>query len=58
MMSEQWAQALSEIKEQIGAQNFDTWIAPVRFLSRNKTEVVLEVPNKFFRDWLSEHYAA
>lgn len=58
MMSEQWAQALSEIKEQIGAQNFDTWIAPVRFLSRNKTEVVLEVPNKFFRDWLTEHYAA
>ena len=57
-MSEQWAQALSEIKQQIGAQNFETWIAPVRFLSRNKNEVLLEVPNKFFRDWLTEHYVA
>ena len=55
-MSEQWTQALAEIKEQIGAQNFETWIAPIRFVSRNKNEVVLEVPNKFFRDWLTEHY--
>src|SRR5688500_3186097 len=55
-MSEQWTEALKNIKDQIGAQNFDTWIAPVRFVSRNKNEVVLDVPNKFFRDWLTEHY--
>ena len=55
-MSEQWTQALEDIKEQIGAQNFETWIAPIRFVSRNKNEVVLDVPNKFFRDWLTEHY--
>lgn len=55
-MSEQWTQALADIKEQIGAQNFETWIAPIRFVSRNKNEVILDVPNKFFRDWLTEHY--
>jgi chromosomal replication initiator protein len=55
-MNEQWAEALANIKEQIGAQNFDTWIAPIRFVSRSKNEVVLDVPNKFFRDWLTEHY--
>jgi chromosomal replication initiator protein len=55
-MSEQWTQALPILKEQIGAQNFETWIAPIRFVSRNKNEVVLNVPNKFFRDWLTEHY--
>jgi chromosomal replication initiator protein len=55
-MSDQWAQALPILKEQIGAQNFETWIAPIRFVSRNKNEVVLDVPNKFFRDWLTEHY--
>jgi chromosomal replication initiator protein len=55
-MNEQWSEALANIKEQIGAQNFDTWIAPIRFVSRSKNEVVLDVPNKFFRDWLTEHY--
>jgi hypothetical protein len=40
-MNEQWADALANIKDQIGAQNFDTWIAPIRFVSRSKNEVVL-----------------
>lgn len=56
-MSELWVKTLADIKDQIGPQNFDTWIAPIRFVSRNKNEVVLDVPNKFFRDWLAEHYA-
>lgn len=55
-MGDLWATALGEIKERIGKQNFDTWIKPVRFLARNKNEITLEVPNKFFRDWLTENY--
>jgi chromosomal replication initiator protein len=51
-----WTEALGEIKERVGKQNFDTWIKPVRFVSRGKNDLVLEVPNKFFRDWLTEHY--
>ena len=56
-MSELWAKTLADIRDQIGAQNFETWIAPIRFVSRNKNDLVLDVPNKFFRDWLTEHYA-
>jgi chromosomal replication initiator protein len=55
-MPELWNQALIEVKERIGKQNYDTWIKPIRFASRNKGEIKLEVPNKFFRDWLTEHY--
>jgi chromosomal replication initiator protein len=55
-MPELWNQALMEVKERIGKQNYDTWIKPIRFASRNKSEIKLEVPNKFFRDWLTEHY--
>ena len=56
-MSDLWTRVLADIKDQIGRQNFETWIAPIRFVARNKNEVVLDVPNKFFRDWLTEHYA-
>jgi chromosomal replication initiator protein len=55
-MPELWNQALIEVKERIGKQNYDTWIKPIRFAARNKSEIKLEVPNKFFRDWLTEHY--
>ncbi|HYT53400.1 MAG TPA: chromosomal replication initiator protein DnaA [Verrucomicrobiae bacterium] len=55
-MPELWNQALIEVKERIGKQNYETWIKPIRFASRSKSEINLEVPNKFFRDWLTEHY--
>ena len=55
-MGELWAEALTEIKDRIGKQNFEAWIKPVRFILKSKNEIVLEVPNKFFREWLTEHY--
>jgi chromosomal replication initiator protein len=55
-MGDLWTAALAEIKERVGTQNFDTWIKPVRFITKNKNEAVLEVPNKFFRDWLADNY--
>jgi chromosomal replication initiator protein len=55
-MPELWSQAVAEIKERIGRQNYETWIRPIGFVSRNKNEICLDVPNKFFRDWLTEHY--
>lgn len=55
-MSDLWSEGLSKIKEEVGRQNFETWIAPIHFGGINKREILLEVPNKFFRDWLTEHY--
>ena len=56
VMGELWSESLGAIKDCIGKQNFDTWIKPVRFITKNKHEVTLEMPNKFFRDWLTENY--
>jgi chromosomal replication initiator protein len=58
IMPELWTAAAAEIKERIGKQNYETWIKPIFFVSRNKNEILLEVPNKFFREWLTEHYLA
>jgi chromosomal replication initiator protein len=51
-----WQEALSELRKSVGEQNFDTWIKPVRARQEQPHEVVLEVPNKFFRDWLAENF--
>jgi chromosomal replication initiator protein len=55
-MVELWEEALRQLREKIGKQNFDTWIKPIHFLSQSADGISLEVPNKFFRDWLTEHY--
>src|ERR1043165_556362 len=51
-----WQEALSQLREQLGQQNFETWIKPIRAREASDDEILLEVPNKFFRDWLAEHF--
>jgi chromosomal replication initiator protein len=55
-MDEIWQGALAQLREQLGNQNFETWLRPIRVRERRADEIVLEVPNKFFRDWLVEHF--
>ncbi|MBU0633991.1 MAG: chromosomal replication initiator protein DnaA [Candidatus Omnitrophica bacterium] len=56
--TELWAQILSVIKGQITPQSFETWLKPTRPLGIAEDVVSIEVPNKFFKEWLSEHYHA
>jgi chromosomal replication initiator protein len=49
---------IDSLKERVGQQNFDIWIKPISFVSLNEESVELEVPNRFFREWINEHYAS
>ncbi len=51
-----WEEALKHIEQKIGRQNFETWIRPLRVKVGQPGHFTLEVPNKFFRDWLVEHF--
>ena len=51
-----WKKSVDIIKEKVTKQNFDTWISPVRISALEASGVELSVPNRFFRDWLTEHF--
>ena len=51
-----WEKTVSKIKEKISSQNFETWITPIKIVSKEEGNVQLSVPNKFFRDWLVDNY--
>lgn len=51
-----WEEVLRQLRGKLGKQNFDTWISPVHLRGLDRGEIKLDVPNKFFRDWLHEHY--
>ncbi|TMA13820.1 MAG: chromosomal replication initiator protein DnaA [Deltaproteobacteria bacterium] len=55
-MGELWQETLKQLREKLGKQNFETWIRPIRVRELHDAEIKLDVPNKFFRDWLSEHF--
>jgi len=51
-----WNQALQYIESRVPKQVFDTWFLPVRLQGLEDSAARLEVPNKFFGDWLAQHY--
>jgi chromosomal replication initiator protein len=57
-MEHLWNKVIDSLKERVGQQNFDIWIKPISFVSLNQESVELEVPNRFFREWINEHYAS
>ena len=52
-----WDQALGLLKENTNQQTYRTWFEPIRFVEINEESVVLGVPNKFFKNWVEEHYS-
>jgi len=53
-----WDKTSKIIQEKISKQNFDTWIKPITIVAMEDQCVQLGVPNKFFKDWLTENYAS
>ena len=55
-MKEIWDKALKTLTERVSQNVFDIWFKPLKFLSLEQNVIDLEVPNKFFKDWLAENY--
>ncbi len=51
-----WLEALSYIEMKVPKQVYDTWFSPISLDRIDETTAHLAVPNKFFGDWLSQHY--
>ncbi len=54
--TELWNRCLSALAEKVNQKSFDIWLKPLRVLSLKDTILEVEVPNKFFKDWISENY--
>ncbi|MCX8117808.1 MAG: chromosomal replication initiator protein DnaA [Desulfobacterota bacterium] len=52
-----WSKVSALLRERIGQQNFDIWIKPVHLRSLEGEKVEVEVPNRFFKEWIQEHYS-
>jgi len=51
-----WKNFLAIIEENIPSQSFKTWFHPIRPLHFENHSLVVEIPNKFFYEWLESHY--
>ena len=51
-----WEKCLSLIKKELSPQSYKTWFKPIKSVKYKNQTLILEVPNKFFYEWIEDHY--
>tara|TARA_R110000744_G_scaffold380483_2_gene501417 strand:+ start:5346 stop:7259 length:1914 start_codon:yes stop_codon:yes gene_type:complete len=51
-----WNNCLDFVKGNIQPQAFKTWFEPIMAIKLYENALSIQVPNKFFYEWLEEHY--
>ncbi|MCM4172913.1 chromosomal replication initiator protein DnaA [Arenibacter sp. TNZ] len=51
-----WNHCLGFIKDNIQPQAFKTWFEPIKPVKLSDNALSIQVPSKFFYEWLEEHY--
>ena len=51
-----WNSALAFIKDNINVQSFKTWFLPIKPIKLQGKVLTIQVPSKFFYEWLEENY--
>ncbi len=53
-----WDSCLRTIRRNVNSQSFKTWFEPIRPVRLSNNALTIQVPNKFFYEWLEEHYVS
>ena len=51
-----WDSCLQTIRRNVNTQSFKTWFLPIRSVQLSDSALTIQVPNRFFYEWLEEHY--
>lgn len=51
-----WQKILEEILNKVGNTVFDLWFSPIKLLDIKGSNVLIEVPNRFFKDWIEDNF--
>lgn len=51
-----WDNCLQTIRRIVPDQSFRTWFEPIRPVALRENSLTIQVPNRFFYEWLEEHY--
>ena len=51
-----WDNCLHIIKKNVSPQSFKTWFEPIKAVKLENEVLTIQVPNKFFFEWIEEHY--
>jgi chromosomal replication initiator protein len=53
-----WNKSLSRIEGKVGDSIFDLWFKPIKLSQLKDQTATLEIPNRFFKEWIEDSYPA
>ena len=53
-----WDNCLQTIRRNVNLQSYKTWFEPIKSIRLENHALTIQVPNKFFYEWLEEHYVS
>ena len=56
MAKKTWKKIKEELSIHLPTHTMSTWFDPVNPITKEGKELILEVPNQFFYDWIESHY--
>jgi len=55
-LEELWNSSLSSIEERVGDNIIDLWFRPIKLSQVKEQQITLDIPNRFFKDWIEDNY--
>lgn len=55
-IEEVWNKSLSKIEGKVGESIFELWFKPIRLSQVKDQTATLEIPNRFFKEWIEDSY--
>lgn len=56
MQDNLWIKILAVMRGKVSPHIFETWFNPTKYIGQTESALSVEVPNKIYKQWLSEHY--
>ena len=56
MVKDTWSRVKARLSEKLPVHTMSTWFEPINPIAIEQNELLLEVPNQFFYDWIESHY--
>ncbi|MDH5203974.1 MAG: chromosomal replication initiator protein DnaA, partial [Nitrospirota bacterium] len=51
-----WNNSLSRIEEKAGNHATELWFRPMRISQIKEQQIIIDIPNRFFKDWIEDNY--
>lgn len=56
--SEVWGKVIDSLQKELSSHVYERWLKPIKPLDLRDNELILSIPDEFFKSWILDHYGS